>query len=130
MKIVNRTEFLSMPTPFMYVKCDNYGNSDGDMCINCGTTTSKKDWFYNSCILEPDSNDSNERWNKWFKMLDDSSLDLPVIADDIKRDGRFDNDQRFIVFSRDDFKTLIDMLQSYLGTYSGGPDHELYGIEE
>jgi hypothetical protein len=122
MRIVGRKEFLSIPTPFMYIKCDKWGNPQSDLSVNCGTTDNKVDWVLNSCVFEPEYKDSGERFDRIDNMITDPSLDLPVIDMNTVRDGLYDAEQLFIVYSENDFRLFVNTMQKYLSVYGQNKD--------
>ena len=121
MRIINRKEFLNLPTPFMYVECDEHGNAVGDLSINCGNIKNV-DWVYNSCTFQPDFKNSNELFNGIDNMMANSSLDIPVIDMNTSRDGFFNQEQLFIVFSKEDFKLFTKTMNKYLDVYGENKD--------
>ncbi len=117
MRIVDRTEFLQMPTPFMYIECDEYGNTVGELSINCGNIKNR-DCVINSCVLEPEFKDSSERFDMIDKMMADSKFELPVIDDNATRYSLYNDKQLFIVYSEKDFALFVETMQKYLKVYN------------
>ena len=120
MRIVNRDEFLALPTPFMYIKCDEYGNSVGELSINCGSE--KNDWVLNSCVFEPEFNNSGERFDTLGNMMSNHSLDVQVIDMNTTRDALYNEKQLFIIYSESDFKLFVETMQKYLAVYGKNED--------
>ncbi|MCX6897034.1 MAG: hypothetical protein NTZ16_16420 [Verrucomicrobia bacterium] len=102
MRIVNRLAFLQMPEGTVFTK---YKPCVGDAPMvkhetiwhNEGKTAGD---FYASDVLGavPDSDSSGDAFDKFDAMEKDGTLELPV-ENAICRDGLFDEDQLFIVFS-------------------------------
>jgi hypothetical protein len=116
MKIVKRNEFLKLPTPFMYIKCDKFGNTEGELSINCENINGI-DWVVNSCTFEPNFDDSGERYDILNGMTKDSSINIPVIDMNTSRDGLYDEDQLFIVYTKEDFQLFVKTMVKYLHVY-------------
>ncbi len=114
MRIVNRKEFLSMPSGTVYCKYgDNYF---GDMSIKYGSLLN--DWDYQAIGDFDDCNDSGEMFDKLDQMKADSSVSFPLNCDTSMRDGLFEDEQMFVVFSSSDVKNIIRILVNTLG-YEG-----------
>ena len=113
MKIVNRTEFLRLPSGTVYA---NYESGLFELlCIkgeNCGTN----DWFYDDLVgvgaIDCDGSDLEA-----FDLLDLSEKTgsrVPMNFEITGRDGCFDADQLFAVYERVDVEQLIERLKGTL----------------
>lgn len=114
MRIVNRETFMALPVGTLYAKyvpCAFESLSiKGDTIYHDGKA---RDWFYQQIVDSIDARDSGE----WGNMLEESELTGKELAMDFEtegRDGCFEDDQLFAVFSKEDVAKLIERLQRCL----------------
>lgn len=111
MKIVNRKEFLALPSGIVYslyrpqvisglfIKQESYSN----------------DWNYQDMIDSVDCNSSEERADILFGAEYAENFRMDYYS--IDRDGLFEEDQMFIVYDQDDMASLINRLMDTLENY-------------
>lgn len=114
MRIVNRKEFLQLEDPVLYVKCDEWGNSEGELSISYGRSGSgsndfvrvglhsfTKEWCGNSSVNESEN----------FKILKNAMRDKDMHFEwDYSmtgRDGLYEEDQLFMIYEKLDLLKLI-----------------------
>ncbi len=105
MRIVNRKEFLSMPPGTLFRKYET--NDLSELMIKEDTWTN--DFRYTEMLdnhILGDSEDTDEI----YKAEKDSTYDIKTSNYCIGRDGLFDDDQLFAVYSHDELMSLIVML--------------------
>ena len=100
MKVVDRKEFLAMPAGTLYTKFKPC-YTDG-LAIKHDTLDNGDDWFYTELIA------STVEDNGDIKL--DNGEELPFSADWIGRDGAFDPEQMFIVYSPADVIAFAETL--------------------
>lgn len=110
MRIVNRETFMALPAGTLYAKyvpCMFESLSiKGDTIYHDGKAI---DWFCQQIADAVDAKDSGE----WGNLLEESELTGKELAMDFEcegRDGCFEDDQLFAVWSRQDVAQLIDRL--------------------
>lgn len=111
MKLVNRETFLSLPPGTVYVTYES--GTCGHLSIkgdNCGNN----DWFFTS--LETlniiDVNSSAELYELITTMECGDSIELDCQS--LERDGTFDDDIQFFVYTQEDINKLITVLTNTL----------------
>ena len=107
MRIVNRKEFLALPSGTVYCKYHSLAN-EGDLSIKFKSYTN--DWTYQIIGDFDDANNSEELFDKYRKMEKDPALSFPWIGDTCQRDGLYEDEQMFIVYSDDDVLNMIRVL--------------------
>lgn len=107
MRIVDHAEFLAMPPNTVYCKYETTGNL-GEICIKRDSYKSV-DWHY-TAIASFEFHSSTELFDKLFEAERDSAYEIPNNSTDWQRDGLFNEDQKFVVFSAADVKGMIDAL--------------------
>lgn len=116
MRFVDRKTFLTLPAGTLYCRLpsDPRTVDFGELLIKGETCTSGNDWFTQELVgWFADCNDTGDLIEAWDQMLAgaDRTIDFEMPA----RDGRFDEHQRYAVFSRDDHVALIQRLVRALG---------------
>lgn len=114
MKIVNREEFLSLDDPVLYVKCDEWGNTTGELSISYGRSGCGEDfvtvalhgfvkkWGGNkSCI------DGNEHYAIISEAIKNKDSHFEWDYTMTGRDGLYDKDQLFMVYEKLDLLKLM-----------------------
>lgn len=112
MRIVNRKEFLQLPSGILYCKYKH--TSAYNICIKYDSW--KNDWLYQelSTLWSPNENDSSELYNKLDKAESDSSYSFKQDLDGSQRDGSFDEDQMFLIYEKEDIIKLIEKLKTLI----------------
>lgn len=107
MKIVDYDTFIKMPAGTLYaeytpcifgetfIKQDNVSGRD-------------RDWFYSELVSNPDNDD----WVDACEAMEKGEELPPETA--WSRDGMFDYDRKFLVYSRHDVETMIETLKETL----------------
>ncbi len=111
MKIVNRKTFLAMPPGTVYAKYVPCVFEE--LCIKGDTLPNGNDWFYQSIADSIKSSGSDE----WAHLLDESEADGRELEMDFAtegRDGCFEDDQLFAIWSKADVAQLIGRLNECL----------------
>lgn len=104
MKIVNREIFLAMPAGTLYSKYEHC--FFGDLCIKGDTLPNGNDWFYQQLADAVKSDDSGDFSSKLFNSAENGT-ELEMDFHREGRDGCFDLDQKFAVWSLTDLEHLI-----------------------
>ena len=102
MKIVNRKEFLELPDGTLYAK---YAPCYTEGLEIKGQTLETDDWIHLSLDL-PLVDDLFEFTTKM-----EHGESVPFDSDNYGRDGCFDTDQLFLVWSKKDVQSLINILK-------------------
>lgn len=117
MIIVNREEFLNLEDPVLYLKCDKWGNPEGELSISygrCGTSDDfvtvplhgfVKEWCGSGSV-----NDYSEDFDILKKALDDKNEHFEWDYTMTSRDGLYDKDQLFMIYEKLDLLKLISEL--------------------
>lgn len=103
MRIVDRATFLALPAGTVYAKWTPL--EFGELAIKCGTCESGNDWVYQSLdMLEGDS--------PLDSLMDlDAGKEVAVDLEFTDRDGFYEPDMRFAVWSPEDVQALITRLE-------------------
>jgi hypothetical protein len=112
MKIVNRKEFLSLPSGVVYAKFEPC--IFGDLAIK-GETIGDNDWAFQD-FLEVKAENSGEHAEILFDAFENGTsfeLDLQCMG----RDGLFKQEEHFAVFEQRDVISLIQRLQEVVTNY-------------
>ena len=105
MKVVNRKEFLAMPAGTLYTEFKPcYANG---FAIKHDTLDNGDDWFYTELIASSVVCDGLVEMN--------DGKELPYDSNWQGRDGGFDQDQLFIVYSPVDIQMFADTLARLIG---------------
>lgn len=108
MRIVDYDTFVKLPVGTMY--CETEPCIFEEIKIKGDTINEGKDWFYqcfqNNIKCE---GDSHESYNKFLEG-EEVGLDF----DTSERDGMFDYDRKFAIYSQKDIQDMINKLQSIL----------------
>lgn len=107
MRIVNREEFLKLPNGTMYRKYEPICMDE--LCMKLDSTE-HNDWYVNRMDnLVADSTEEED--DQFRKAQTDSSYEMKMDFHQCQRDGLYDNDQLFAVYSDEDVEGLIKLLQ-------------------
>ena len=113
MKIVDRKTFLAMRGQVLF--CKYRPCSFGDPAIkveNCGERDFAVDYMFDSV----ENSGSDDLFDKLESAERDPNLDLPLDLHYTGRDGEFDENQLFAVYTRRDIRQIIDRLEEVLGS--------------
>lgn len=105
MKVVGRKEFLAMPGGTLYTLFKPC-YTDG-LAIKRDTLENGDDWFYTELIA------SSESCEGLVKL--DGYEELPYSSDWVGRDGAFDQEQKFIIYSPEDILAFAEVLAGLIG---------------
>lgn len=113
MKLIDRKAFLEMPNGTIY--------STYEPCI-CDSLSIKisnvgdNDWSYIplDTISFINTEGSGDLYDKLLNLKPNDSIDTDISMNESYRDGVFDKDEMFMVFSRDEVEKLIGVLTQTL----------------
>lgn len=113
MKIVDRKTFLALPAGTVYSK---YAPCHCEEIAIKHSTIADNDWVYTSIdtISFVDSDGSSDLYDTLLAAQVGDSINTDITMDSAYRDGLFDNEQQFMIYSKDDTKKLIDLLTQTL----------------
>ena len=112
MKIVDRKMFLAMPAGTVYAKyapCVFEG-----LCVKEDTLPNGNDWFYVSLSAEAFRAHDSGDWAHLLYLSEETGKELVMDFNIQSRDGCFEDDQLFAVFSKPDVAQLIERLRRCL----------------
>jgi len=106
MKIVNIETFLKMPEGTIYTKYQSFGMVNGFYLK--GESIGDIDWWYMDLLLSTEAKDSDE----FFGLMDKAEYgkEFPVAYHTHSRDGLYEEEQMFLIYSEEDIKKLVDVL--------------------
>jgi len=115
MRIVNRKEFLGLEDPVLYSKCDDSGNTYGELSISYGRSSEGsndfvtvglhgfvKEWNGSNSV-----NDGEEHYEILEKAIKDKNSHFEWDYTMTGRDGLFEEDQLFMIYEQLDLLKLI-----------------------
>ena len=106
MRIVKRTEFVTLPAGTLYSEYESV--VVGDLQIKGDTLPSGNDWFYQDIVYAVDADIPAEAFIRAEETGESLSMDFHCET----RDGSFEPDNRlYIVWERADVLALIERLQ-------------------
>ena len=113
MQLVDRKTFLTLPAGTVYTKYMAHDN--GDIAIKQGTV-GDNDWTYTplDTICFIDVQDADDLFDKLEELKPDDVID--TYMETSYRDGLFQEDAQFLVYSQDDVKKLIELLTHALAS--------------
>ena len=106
MIIVNYDTFVQMPIGTVY--CEYSDVVFGDLYIKGETINNGKDWFYRELVGNPEFN-SDIYTEACVPMKEGKHINPDY--DISQRDGMFDYDRQFVVYSKEDIISLINTLK-------------------
>jgi len=107
MRIVDRITFLQQPAGTLYALYHEDGKF-GELTIKQDTINTDDGWFYQE-LVSSFLHGSSDDWD--VKLMDaEHGGEVPMDYHCGKRDGMFDNDQRFVIYSVDDHVKLISRM--------------------
>jgi len=104
MRIINRQEFLKMPSGTVYAKVPKEWIVEG-LCVKFDSVGTI-DWYYMSFDWV-DADDSSEAMDRMDKMKEGESY---PVQNSITRDGLFDQEDQFMIYEKEDVETIIKEL--------------------
>lgn len=121
MKVVDKYELAKCPygTPFYHLDCcgtnnDYFQITEGLEILTSNTLyshTGNKPMFNGVCPLQPDIYDENNCCGVFTEdMVEKASFELYEDDDD---SNNYDDEDRFLVLDKSEFKSLLDELQNY-----------------
>lgn len=110
MKIINRRDFLKLPSCILYQKYSSLGNLEN---LEIKLDSLENDWYYQKFPTE-NINPSDELFHFWQEA--ESGAELKMVFNEVLRDGSFDQNQRFLVWDKEEIKQLVGILQGLLLT--------------
>jgi len=108
MKIVDYDTFIKMPAGTLYAEYTPC--VFGDTRIKHDILNGGKDWFYSDLTTNPEYNGN---WEDVCESMEKGE-DVPRETDCCQRDGMFDYDRKFLVYSGHDVETMIETLKETL----------------
>lgn len=109
MNIVNRAEFLKMPSGTVFSK---YTPQFFDEFRIKGESIGETDFYYQPLVDPIDAEDSNDLLEKLDAALKGAEIPLDFYCE--SRDGLFDQSKLFVVWSKQDVLALITRLREAL----------------
>lgn len=109
MKIINKTEFLKLPAGVIYSRYEPC--TFRELQIK-GETISERDFRYDSLLGNIDCDSTEDHIDKCDQAEagEDIKLDFDVFAGGSYRDGMFEDNELFAVYSNKDIICLIEVL--------------------
>jgi hypothetical protein len=108
MKLLNRAEFLKMPSNTVFTK---YKPTCFDEILIKGDSTGYNDFWFQD-LLQVESDDRGQTFDTFDKLENGESIKMDYDCEG--RDGLFEEDQLFAVFEKQDVADLIKRLQECL----------------
>lgn len=109
MRIVNRKEFISMPSGTVY---SHYMPQVSEGLMIKGDTWTN-DWLYQDLLFNVEGGSSDEASDK-LTDAEENGTSFKLDLDCGSRDGMFDEDQLFMVYEKSDIERLIESLKDCL----------------
>ncbi len=107
MKVVNRTEFLSLPAGTVFCKYESMGCFGG---LRIKEDSLQNDWYYSELMAVGVFN-TDEFLDTFSKLESSSNYEIPVDSTTVGRDGLYEMDARYAVLDSDDVFGIIQALQ-------------------
>lgn len=111
MKIINATEFLKMPSGTVFAKYKPC--IFGDLRVKGETYDDRNDFVYAPLTLTVMNGGSDDLDDKLEDMQNNGTEEILDI-EEYGRDGMYDTDQLYAVYSKDDIKQLVVKLSSLI----------------
>lgn len=119
MKILNRKEFLLLDNPTLFIKCDEWGNPEDELSVSYGQVSEGSNDFVSvglhSFVKEWGTNQSCQTGEECHEILMKAVNNKEEFEWDYTmngRDGLYDDNQLFMVYSALDLLKLIRELNS------------------
>ncbi len=111
MHIVNRNQFMKLPSGTVY--CKFYDSSFGEVQVKGPNAGEDIDWFYYD-LFSLDTKDSGSFFDLLNALEADpnaitQTADFPILT----RDGLFEDEEKFAIFSEEDVSRLMKALTSW-----------------
>jgi len=104
MRILNRKQFLAMPSGTIYSRYEPIVSRDLE--VKRDTLDNGDDWFYVSFIGSPECENEAGDVEAYEKMLTE---DVPIEPYQI-RDGAFEQDEMFLVYTEADVSVILGLI--------------------
>lgn len=108
MRIVGREEFLKLPDGTVYSSYSSLGIIGG---LYIKEETLDNDWWYQDCLSCVKSHDTNEFIDTMLKAEEDNKFDFDIDLACLNRDGLYEEDDKFLIYNKQDLGKLIDRLK-------------------
>lgn len=121
MRIVSRDELMQIKEPVLYADCYEGWGIYGDLCVKWESCEPFTNWdpldmdFCMSSLIDIECDGSDEMHDLLEKMDESSSFEVDIDPAGSGREGLFDKNKRYVVFSKKDVKRLIDTLKVCTG---------------
>lgn len=111
MRIVNKQEFLKLPSGTVYSDYKTSGNVE-NLNVKLSTTAETgNDFLYDSLLDQPKGyKDSGERFEIFNKAEADSNFSFEMDLNCTARDGSFDDKRLYLIYESKDVENLIKRL--------------------
>lgn len=115
MRIVNRKDFLLLPSGTLFCQCDQRWAFD-ELHVKFDTIfiDTDGDGDFVSMPFTAVESDSSEQWLNRLDEMADQGASYPLDLDAAGRDGLFERRALFLVFEKEDVTRLRDFLTSIL----------------
>jgi hypothetical protein len=118
MRIVNREEFLELPSETVFCKYQS-GGGFGPIQIKTGLPGMLTDDFQAQELFDVDTQDADESDDYISTMMKaEEGQPFKLHFHTVERDGEFDDEQLFAIFDKDEIRKLADRL---LGAWQDQP---------
>lgn len=107
MKIVNRDDFLKLPSGIVYSDYQSHGMINN---LYVKLESLKNDWFYQDLINSLDAMDSREI-DEIIDSAENAGTSFDMNLDISERDGLFKVDQHFVVYEKSDVLRLLEKIE-------------------
>lgn len=114
MKLLTREEFLALKPPVLYSRHKN-SNDPCPFGLELMIKSLENDWIYMDLVDQIEAHDSTEYFNTLAGAELSNSFEFNGFSETCQRDGMFDRDERFFVFSKDEFSRFVNFLQAQIG---------------
>lgn len=108
MRIVDRKTFLSLPEGTVYSKISEGFDID-ELCVKMNSAGYGNDWIYIKINDFHYGESSSETFDK-LEEMEGSGENIDINCEETMRDGLYENDQMFAVFSKYDIIHMIAAL--------------------
>lgn len=123
MKIVDRKEFLKLPSGTLFCQCwQRWAFGDLHVKFDSLIYGDDGDGDFVSMPFTSVEADSSEQWLERLEAMADQGAAFPLDLEASGRDGLFEKNALFLIFERDDVHRLRDFLDSILTTDSTEPN--------
>ena len=117
MRIVNRVTFLNLTDPVLYIKCDKWGNPEGELSVSYGRSSEGSNDFVDVSLhgfvrqwgeaATGGTDTDTENYAILQKAIQDRDEHFEWDYTMTGRDGLYDEDQLFMVYEKLDLLKLM-----------------------